>query len=177
LFVLVLAGCTATMTEELLDAFAGSFGDTIVVPASDASPPAIKLSIPDLGIVLHPGDADATIDVSGMNINGVFIVAEAEDAQGVKSVCLQSGFVRSCSGGGIGSTSQSLSSAQCDESTAAPGGTATTRRWLPKYVDYDVVSACGDGQEGGTTLSFFATATNFAGQIVSSPSVAFVNHD
>ncbi len=180
LVVLGLSGCTPTMTAELLDGFGRSFGETVTVSDSDTSAPTVTLSIPDLGngmgaVVLHPGDAPLTIHVGGLNMNGFFIVATAEDPQGVKSICISSGFRRECSSGGVTQLSQPLSYDNCDESQATVGGTATTKRWLPRYVDLAVVSACPPGQDGGTTLGFSATGTNFSGQTQSTPSVKFVN--
>jgi hypothetical protein len=170
-----LAACTAATVDEFFEDLAASFGDPVVVPARDSSPPIVRLSIPDLGIVLDPGDPDHTVDVSDLQTNGMFIVVEAEDPEGVGSVCFESGFSRVCSAGGITSSSQSLSNTICDSSNAAVGGSATTKRWLPHWVDFAVVSACGPGQTGGTTLAFFATGSNFGGGRVSTPSVVFVN--
>src|ERR1051326_5731596 len=78
-----LSGC-ASFVEQ----FARSFGDSVTIARGDKTPPDVTLHVPsgDGEIVLHVSGAPATVPIKASD--AFYVVAVAEDPEGVKSVGL-----------------------------------------------------------------------------------------
>ncbi len=80
-----ICGCNKSFVED----FAASFGESVIVADRDDTPPTVTLSIPDIGGEardLVQGGADYRIDIQLSD--RFFIVASAEDPEGVKEVAV-----------------------------------------------------------------------------------------
>ena len=161
--------------ENLIDQFAATFGQVVTVPQSDSTPPNVTLTIPDQGsgqIVLNPTSAPVQIP---MGATGFFIVAAAEDPEGIREV----GFVGEsrvqCRNEkeGIGSIQIATLLGPSDTDNTSPGGQALTRRWLPRFVD-DTFLQCGTGwTRVSASMTLRALGKNFFGPPVASAPATF----
>lgn len=161
---LAASGCAREVAEDFLDAFAGSFGETVTVTDSDSTPPAVTLEIPDIGsgpIVIGPGDPPVTLNLSlGQSF---FVVGVAEDPEGVQSVGFSGSSRRECSSGsGIGSIQFATLLGPTSTDDASPGETALTRRWQPTLITDSY--GCGSGSTGSYRISLIVRGKNFSGQ-------------
>lgn len=167
------SGCfTPEAAEDFLDAFAGSFGETVTVTESDSTPPTVTLEIPDLGsgpIVIGPGDPPVTLNLSlGQNF---YVVGVAEDPEGVQSVGFSGSSTTQCESGGLGSIQFATLLGPMQTDDASPGGTALTRRWQPTLI----TDAYGCGSATGSySVSLVVRGRNFSGQEGVTSSVTFV---
>jgi hypothetical protein len=160
--------------------FIQSFGPPVTVTRKDTSPPTVTLIIPDLGngqIILHPGDKTKTIHMSSIKPYGqIFVIASAEDPQGVQSVCIQPDEFVECSLAGQGfNQSFPLPPPTCSGYDRQVK-TATTKLWVPFLVDprQHQCEVYGAGYEGTVRLLLYASAKNFSGQEVTA-NVRFVS--
>lgn len=170
-----LISCGPDTTEQ----FFQSFGQSVKVAPGDSSPPTVTLIIPALvgrgQTVLHSGDTSIKIhmkDIKGQ----FFIIASAEDPQGVQSVCFQINSGNQCDCDGTGESSSPLESASCYANNVSPGSFATTKLWIQYLIDPDTVFSCKkEGCTGVGEVSAWAYATNFSGQQSATAAVTFVN--
>jgi hypothetical protein len=175
-WVLVVAAAALGGCASAIDGFAQSFGQPVVVSGNDKSPPDTTLQIPDYGFgarVLHVGDAAVTMPIRPTD--RFFIVAAAEDPEGVKGVRIEGEAQLQCTNGhGIGELRIFGPILVSDVDGAGVGGSALTRRWFPMIIDpRDYPCTAGFTAES-LTVTLHAVGTNFAGQETSTPSVTFV---
>ena len=78
--------CTPDMTAEILDGFLRTFGTTVTIPATDSTEPTVTFTVPtDSGNeVLGPSDAPLSRTMDWNDI--IYVVAAAEDPEGVRSI-------------------------------------------------------------------------------------------
>jgi hypothetical protein len=165
-------GCS----PELLEEFLGTFGDTVVVDPPDSTPPIVSLIFfdPTSGkkVILKSGDPSKTIAIK--KHDSFFVVAVAEDPQGVKKLTVYPSSSVDCeSVGSIGCKVPPLFTTSSISSNAGPGETATTKLWLPRLVDGRVGACPAPCKLKGVAISTFAEAENFSGRIGASPTVTF----
>jgi hypothetical protein len=169
--VVMLGGCVS-----LVDSFAQSFGQPVVVTGQDTSPTAPTLEIPDYGFgahVLHPGDASLTLPIR--MTDRFFVVGAAVDPEGVRGVRIEGEAELDCTNGaGIGELRIFGPIIVSDVDSTGIGGSALTRRWLPTVVDPTLYPCTGGFTARSLTITLRAVGTNFAGTETSTPSVTFV---
>ena len=158
------AACTPAIADTVLDAFAGSFGETVTVAEYDATPPTVTLEIPDLGsgpIVVGEGGASVTIDLELGQV--FFVLGVAEDPEGVKSVGFFGSSTRFCHSPGseIGTTTFATLIGPNSVDDAAAGESAFTRRWQPTLITD--AYGCASGQVGYYHVTLGVRAQNFSG--------------
>ena len=174
--VALLQSCKGCEDENatFLRQFADTFGSVVDIPVSDATPPTVTLTIPDLGsgqVVLTESSASSTIPMTG--VPGFFIIATAEDAQGVKEVGFEGSSTVTCHQDGV-SYNQTADLQGPKSSDPGASGKALTRRWLPDYID-DTYLGCFEGWERrSASLTLHAIGSNFGGLSGHSASVTFV---
>ena len=79
-------GCQKSL-DPLLDQYAGTFGSVVSIPADDATAPTVTLVIPDLGsgpVALTATSPPLTVSLSPSS--NFFVIASAEDPDGVKEI-------------------------------------------------------------------------------------------
>lgn len=158
-----------------IDQFAATFGQVVTVPASDSTPPAVTLTIPDQGsgqIVL--GSSSAPVQIP-MGQQGFFVVAAAEDPEGVKEVGFVGESRLQCRNEkeGIGQIQTATLVGPSDTDNTGPGGQALTRRWLPRFLD-DTYLQCGTGwTRVSASVTLRALGRNFSGPEVVSAAATF----
>jgi len=169
--VMLLGGCAS-----LVDQFAQSFGQPVVVTGNDTSPPAPTLEIPDYGYgaqVLHPGDAALSLPIR--MTDRFFVVGAAEDPEGVKGVRIEGEAELDCTNGsGIGELRIFGPIIVSDVDSTGIGGSALTRRWLPTVVDPTLYPCTAGFTARSLTITLRAVGTNFAGAETATPPVQFV---
>jgi hypothetical protein len=177
LLPLVLAqGCTPEMAQDVLEGFLGTFGDLVEVDPPDSTPPVVSLVFfdPTSGnkIVLKPGDSSKTISIK--KSHRFFVVAVAEDLQGVKRLTVYPSSSVECEPvGGIGCKVLPLFTTHSMSSDAGPGETALTRFWLPRLVDGGMGACPPPCELKSVRISTFAEGENFSGLKATSPTVTF----
>src|SRR5258708_18603643 len=130
-------GCGPKQANDFIDqALPAFYGQVVTAPQNDPTPPVATLKIPDLGAgakTLVTGQSDVTIPITSKQ-SPYFVLAVADDPQGVKEVDLfGGGSIRCNNGQGIGSISFvdfPNGIVGSDLSLAKPGGTATNRRTI-----------------------------------------------
>jgi hypothetical protein len=168
-------GCRKS-ADEFTDQFAATFGQVVTAPASDSTPPTVTLTIPDQGsgqIVL--GSSSAPVQVP-MGRNGFFVVAAAEDPEGIKEVGFVGESRLQCRNEkeGIGQIQTATLLGPTDTDNTGTGGQALTRRWLPRFVD-DTYLQCGTGwTRVSASVTLRALGRNFSGPEVISAAATFV---
>lgn len=167
-----LSGC-APYLEQFLAQFERSFGDSVIIPQSDNTPPDVSLHIPSGNgeIVLHVGDGPRTIPIKPSDT--FYVVAVAEDQQGVRSVSLYASQSISCTadretGGGAATGYSSY------VGPGSPGKTGLTRLWMPYQVSGGLVTCPPDSDANNSSYSIAASGENFSGKRASTPWVTFV---
>jgi len=155
--VLSLSGCS-----NFLDQFAKSFGNSVTIPQSDTTPPTVKLIIPDRGSgqVIVTTNSGNTFSIK--KDETFFVVAMAEDPEGVQELRIRSTTSTTCRDGDQTSTTEPSSSEIVDSVTPTPGGQALTKRWLPTEVA--AYGYCDPTLEFETSLTISVSAKNFSGQ-------------
>lgn len=154
--VVSMLGCSS-----FLDQFAKSFGNLVVIPQSDTTPPSVKLIVPDRG----SGQVTITTN-SGNNISikkdeTFFVVAEAEDPEGIQELRISRTTSTTCRNNGEASTGAPLSSQIVDSVNLNPGDKALTKRWIPTEVA--AYGYCDPQSDYETRLVIVVTAKNFSG--------------
>lgn len=163
-----------TISMDLLDQFAASFGDVVTVPQADSTPPSVSLTISDRGsgkIVLT--SASAPLRISLDRSDSFFVIAAAEDPEGVKEVGFVGGSRVQCTRDGVGYIQTATLIGPTDIDNAGAGGQALTRRWLPRFVD-DSYLGCSSGWTFvSASLTLQAQGKNFSGGAAQSAPVTF----
>ena len=167
------SGCEKNVAD-FLDQFAATFGSLVPISPGDRTPPTVTLTIPNEGsgqIVLGGSSASATIAMS--NSAGFFIVAVAEDPEGVKQVGFSGSSFLNCKSGNIAFNQYGdlLGPTDSDKGT---GGQALTRRWLPRYIDDSYLQCPSGWTRIQATLTLRADGLNFGGLAGHSASATFV---
>ena len=138
LAVLLLgAGCSKGVSDSILEGFLDSFGDVVTYPDSDTTPPSVFLVFDHPGtgkqVTLKPGDPDMTVHIKPSD--RFFVVAVAEDPDGVKDIKIWGGYVKECEAGDIAMRSGPAGLFSNFPDKAGPGDNVLTRRWLPKLIN------------------------------------------
>jgi hypothetical protein len=173
--LLIFISCSKESKKDIIDEIAKSFGDPVKVSESDSTPPSISLVFndPSTGkkIVLKPTDAPITIPIKVLD--RFYVVAIAEDQQGVKDVRIRGTLRKRCKSGDYGMLQTGHIFADFP-GNAGVGDWASTRRWLPKLVDGRFAKCTTKGWElVSYSISLHAEAENFSGLITRTPSVTF----
>jgi len=173
---ILIQGCTQETISDILDEFFGSFGDVVVVDPPDSSPPEVKLVFQDpttgKQIELNPGDPEMEISIK--NTDRFYVIAVAEDPQGVKELTVYPVSAEICkSNEGIGCKVFPLTQTQKISSSAGPGDSATTKLWLPRLVDGDIGYCPPPCELQSVSIITYADAENFSGLRSSSSTVVF----
>ena len=172
---LVLHACTPRVTDSLLDSFANSFGESVTIPESDSTPPAVSLTIPVPSgeRTLRPGDAPYSTSIDADDT--FFVVAAAEDSQGVMMVQVVGHVHVNCTNdAGIGQL-RSFSPITTDTDEGGPGDLGLTRRWIPYRVNLDY-AFCAQPQDFrlvSVEIEVFGRGTNFSGLTVETAKATF----
>ena len=186
LLSLALIGCP-NVNQQLLNQFitnlGDSFGSSVKVDPKDKTPPKVTLIIPDLVGTgekqVNPGDQPITIYVEAIQASGnwgpFFVVASAEDPEGVQSVCIVSIAWKYCDcGEGATGAEAPLETPTCYTRNGRLGSVTTTKLWIPYLID-PVIFSCGQLCTGGGGIYFVATATNYSGQKSTTAGVTIEN--
>jgi len=186
LLSLALIGCP-NVNQKLINQFirdlGDSYGSSVKVDPKDSTPPKVTLIIPDLVGTgekkLNPGDESITIYVEAIKASGnwgqFFVVASAEDPEGVQSVCIVSNAWRYCDcGEGFTGAETSVTTPTCYTRSGRLGSVTTTKLWMPYLIDPGIFS-CGNYCTGGGGIYFVATATNYSGQKSTTAGVTIEN--
>jgi hypothetical protein len=130
------------------------------------------LTIPDLG----SGETVVTgtpITIQMDPASSFFVIAAAEDPEGVKEVGFSGHSTVQCRRDGVGYTQQATLIGPTDTDNAVPGGQALTRRWLPRLVN-DTYLRCGGGWTFvSASLTLQARGMNFSGGAATSAAATF----
>lgn len=186
LLCLALTGCP-NVNQKLLNQFINdlgdSFGSSVKVDPKDKTAPKVTLIIPDLVGTgekqLNPEDQSITIYVEAIKASGnwgpFFVVASAEDPEGVQSVCIVAHAWNYCDcGEDVTGAKTSLEGPPiCYTRSGHLGSVTTTKLWMPYLID-PVIFDCGNCTGGGG-IYFVATATNYSGQKSTTAGVTIEN--
>lgn len=159
---LLVGGCGACQTK---------------VPNSDATPPDLQLSYIRNGNVQQI-DSD-TRETVPRNTD-VWVVASANDPDGVRSVVVWGSGQKRCSQeDGEFVTPQFIGNGYSDSDRAppntGPGDPTTELRLVNLYGSSDLFYRCGEGEElVGTAIDYRAEAENFHGGSRTSPTLTLV---
>jgi len=169
---LLLSGCSKNQIDQFIGQFANTFGKNITIAPGDRTPPVVTLVVPY-------NNSQVTLSATGQPMTFLihkgdefYVVAIAEDPEGVKTVGVTtSQFVR-CSKDGQAYTSSS-GGQQTYTGPGAIGQSGLTRLWLPVLVSGNLVG-CGPGEtDEGTAYSVSAFGTNFSGGSSTSQAAVF----
>jgi hypothetical protein len=168
-------GCTGGVDTGLLDSFLGTFGEPVTVPQADRSPPQASLIFnhPRTGkrTVVKPGDAP--LSVSLKTTDRFFVIAAADDPQGVKDIRVIGSMEKRCTSERVG-MKQSGSLFLSFPDNGGPGDTALTRRWLPFLIDGAQAQSCPSGYTlFSYVVSIHGVGENFHGGTSTTPTVTF----
>ena len=164
------------LAEGLTDAVGGS-GNVVDYPGGDRTAPAVELRYyGNYGRegTLGEGAEPMSVEVEGEEL--FFVIAVAEDPEGVKAVRIHLSSRYLCHGedevlGGISSTAGGHGLVE-DLDDAEAGGPVLTKRWLVHTVQLG--SACSLPLEPtSTSLGMWAEAENFWEGIATSPELSF----
>jgi hypothetical protein len=181
LFILTFTGisCGSAGSDLFKDIFLSLTGDPVTVPASDSSPPVVKIIVPYLG----PGGSNVTITNTPKTIkltqdlinDGFTVVAVTEDPQGAKSIKIPFHDVTvSCISGNVGQNKYFLLDGPGSTSNAGVGETATTKIWVSYYINLSGFK-CNQGFKlSSVSISFNAEGTNFQNTKITTANVTFV---
>jgi len=165
-------GCQKSL-DPLLDQYAGTFGSVVSIPADDATAPTVTLVIPDLGsgpVALTATSPPLTVSLSPSS--NFFVIASAEDPDGVKEIGFRGTYGVECI---TGDQFNQFSTGLQGPTEVNPGtsGSAFTRRWVPRLVDERLLR-CGPGEtRRRATITLQAYGRNFSGLTGQSGSVTF----
>src|SRR5262245_20100500 len=129
--VILVAACAQRGCEPLdplLAQFADTFGSVVPAQPADPTPPTVTLTIPDLG----SGQISLTPTSSPVNISlkpgqSFFVIASAEDPEGVKEVGFRGSFAIECSYEGEVSTASTGLQGPSDVDLSSNGQAFTKR--------------------------------------------------
>jgi hypothetical protein len=170
--------CTSATTELFRDILRALVGDPVTVPASDSTPPEVKIIVPRLGA----GGSDVTITntprtfriTNELMESGIRVFAVTEDPEGAKSIDIPfHDATINCSRGDIGQLRNFLLDGPGATSSAGVGETATTRIWVSYYIFFGGYRCTKDFNLNSLSITFNAKGKNFQNTEVTTASVTF----
>jgi hypothetical protein len=174
--------CTSEGFAQFTEDFAATFGSVVPAPASDGSAPTATLHVPDFGhgkgdLVIGPGDPQKVIHIGGLDAQGCFVIAAAEDPEGIEQVCLERNRTKLCHDPGAPNTIAKVIPVPpvCEAVTAQVGEDVTTRRWTLVWIDFAELPPCPRGKVGEHKLFVWASGQNFGGGKSASGKLVLVN--
>lgn len=143
-------------------------GCATTVPAADATPPDVRLTVIGAGatFTLTPTSADESRTVSVPD--EVTMLASAKDEQGVQNVWISGAFTVRCASGDLGqATSIHYMASNPEDSSVGVGDQAVDQRLTSLEIEtQSLVDLCGEGFTfNGASGGFQAGGENFHGGV------------
>ncbi|MCI0449808.1 MAG: hypothetical protein L0Y79_08495 [Chlorobi bacterium] len=179
IFIFSGLNCGSSGSDLFKDILLSLTGDPVTVPASDSSPPVVKIIVPYLG----SGGSNVTITNTPKTIkltqqlinDGFHVIAVTEDLQGAKSINIPIHDVTVvCVSGNVGQNKYYALSGPGSSSSAQIGETATTKIWVDYFVHLAGYTCNPGFNFKSISISFKAEGKNFQNTTVSTAYVTFV---